>query len=192
MQMIDVNGGMGTYPPPPHGYTPPGTILIGRESEYKGAHLRRSVQHGPRRKKKTKATRVLPQKYRPIARQGQSVPRTMDRGAETEKEGTGPGLLSSDENLDRPQAKGQPSGSKRRSTRKRKATEKGAQQDRVRQRKTQARLQKVLLQAPGGYFKPPKRILPKPLGTDSRKTERVQAETGSQEMGPPAHVGGGL
>ena len=111
----------------------------------------------------------------------------MDGRTETEKEGTGPGLLSSDENLDRPQAKGQPSGSKRRSTRKRKATEKGAQQDRVRQRKTQARLQKILLQAPGGYFKPPKRILPKPLGTDTRETERIQAE-----MGPPAHVGGGL
>ena len=188
--MIDIHGEMGTIPP--HGYTPPRTPLIGRESEYKGTHLGGSLQHGPRRKKKTKAARVLPPKYRPISRQGQSVPRTMDRGAETAKEGTGLGLLSSDQNLDRSQAKGQSSGAKRRSARKRKATEKGAQQDRVRQRKTQARLQKVLLQAPGGYFKPPKRILPKPLGTDSRKTERVQAETGSQEMGPPAHVGGGL
>ena len=116
----------------------------------------------------------------------------MDRGAETTKEGKGLGLLSSDQNLDRSQTKGQSSGEKRRSARKRQATEKGAQQDRVRPSKTQARLQKVLLQAPGGYFKPPKRILPKPLGTDSRQTKRVQAETGSQEMGPPAPIGGGV
>ena len=116
----------------------------------------------------------------------------MVRRAETEKEGTRPGVLSSDQNLDRPQTKDHPPGANRRSARKRKATEKGAQQDRVRQRKTQARLQKVLPQAPGGYFKPPKRILPKPLGTDTDETKRIQAETGSQEMGPLAHVGGGL
>ena len=116
----------------------------------------------------------------------------MVRRAETEKEGTRPGVLSSDQNPDRPQTKVHPPGANRRSARKRKATEKGAQQDRVRQRKTQARLQKILRPAPRGYFESPKRILPKPLATDTHETKRIQAETGSQEMGPPAHVGGGL
>ena len=73
-----------------------------------------------------------------------------------------------------------------------KEKKKGAQQDRVRQRKTQARLQKILPKAPGGYFKPPKRILPKPLTPDTDETKGIQTETGSQEMGTPAIIGGGL
>ena len=116
----------------------------------------------------------------------------MDGRTEEEKEGKGLGILPSHQTTDCQQTQSRPSGTQRRSTRKRKATAKGAQRNGVCQRKTQAGLQKVLLQAPGGYFKTPKRILPKPLGPHSRQAEGVQAETGSREMGPTAPVGGGV
>ena len=58
----------------------------------------------------------------------------MDGRAEEEKEGKGLGVLSSDQNFDRSQAKGHSSRTKRRSARKRQATEKGAQQDNAREK----------------------------------------------------------
>ena len=116
----------------------------------------------------------------------------MDGRAEEEKEGKGLGVLPPHQAVDCGQTQSRASGEKQRSARKRKAKAKATQRDGVCQRKTQAGLQKVLLQTPGGHFKTPKRILPKPLGPHSRQAEGVQAETGSREMGPPASVGGGV
>ena len=119
----------------------------------------------------------------------------MDPRTETAKAGTGSGLLPSDQNTDRSPTTGVSAATHRRPKRKRTGTEKTAKQTTRGARKTSPAFQKVLRQTPGGYFKPPKSLLPKTLSRDFVSSAGIQTATKGPTfgaMGTPAHPGGDL
>ena len=153
--------------------TPLGSPLIGRVCEYKAAHLGQSLQHGSRGEKK-KAARILPSTYRPIGCQSQTVPRAMDEEQRRKKRERDLAYYHRTKHLiARRRRVARQERSDKQQRRVRNKTEYAREKHRRDSKKFYYKHREVILQ---------RQSLPKPLCSHSRQAERIQTETGSQEM----------